>query len=237
MEILPSVDLMGGKVVRLVQGDPDRAKVYSADPVATARRWEQEGASGLHVVDLDAALERGSNLSLVEAILKAVSVDVEVGGGVRSLPRASRLLKAGADRVILGTAAFSDPTLPSALVKQFGGERVMAALDYREGTVVVRGWRETSKDLVQALNLLRRKGVRKFLLTDVNRDGTLGGPDVETLRRIARTRGVEVVASGGIRGLTDLAALKQTGVTGVVVGTALYEGLFSLQEAFRAVGE
>ncbi len=235
MEVLPSIDLMKGNVVRLVKGDPGRSKVYSSDPVATAGMWQEQGALRLHIVDLDAALEQGSNLSIIEAIVRSVDAEVEVGGGVRSLSQASHLLDLGVERVMLGTIALKDRRIVSSLIEAYGRDRVMVALDYLGGKVMVRGWKQASKPLMEAFGELVAEGVRRFLFTDVGRDGTLEGPDVETLVSIAGIRGIDVIASGGIRSLGDLVALKRVGVTGVVVGTALYEGLFTLGEALKTV--
>lgn len=235
MKVLPSVDLMSGKVVRLVKGDPSRSKVYSTDPVETAGRWKKEGASMLHIVDLDAALEQGSNLPIVEAIITAVDIDVEVGGGVRTVQGASRLLDSGVEKVVLGTAALRDKRIVSELISKYGGTRVMVALDYLGDRVMVRGWKEASKTLTEALSEMTDIGARRFLLTDVGRDGTLQGPDLQTLTEVSKSLRGEVVASGGVRGLEDLVALQKTGVAGVVIGTALYEGLFTLRDAVRIV--
>lgn len=230
------MDLLKGKVVRLVRGDPGQMKVYSVDPVATALRWEEEGASALHIIDLDATLERGSNLNLVEEIAAIVHISVQVGGGIRDASYASRLLDKGVNRILLGTLAFRDAEAVSGLLKKYGDDRVMVALDYRRGKVMTRGWRQEEAPLHKALLRFQGLGVKYFLLTDIQRDGTLEGPDLETLAHACRTPRIQVVASGGVRDLTDLAELKRIGVAGVVIGKALYEGMVSLKEAAR-VGE
>ena len=237
MEVIPAVDIMKGKVVRLFRGDPRRASSYEhlGDPVSLARRWEAEGARFIHVVDLDAALGIGGNLSVIGSLVKSVGVPVQVGGGIRSLGLARNMLSMGVERVILGSLAFSNPSAVKALLEEAGEEHVVVALDNYEGFVMVRGWKASAGVTVdEAAEKFRRLGVKLFLVTSVARDGTLSGPDLETLSRLCRC-GLEVIAAGGVGGIDDLLALKRLGVSGVVVGKALYEGRFSLSEALRAV--
>jgi len=237
MDVIPAVDIMKGKVVRLVKGDPRLARSYEhlGDPVSLARRWEAEGARFIHVVDLDAALNLGENLSVIELLVKSVDVPVQVGGGIRSLKLACKLLSIGVERVIVGSLAFSDPSAVKALLEKVGAEHVVVALDHSEGVVMIRGWKISAGVTVdEAAEGFRRLGVELFLVTSVARDGTLSGPDFKTLSRLCRS-GLRVIAAGGIRSLEDLLALKRLGASGVVVGKALYEGRFSLTEALRAV--
>jgi len=237
VEIIPAVDIMKGKVVRLVRGDPRLLSSYNhlGDPVSLARRWEAEGARFIHVVDLDAALGTGRNLKVIELIVKSVDASVQVGGGIRSLELARRLLLMGVNRVIIGSLAFSNPSVIEALLGEFGEERVVVALDHKEGVVMIKGWEISAGISVdEAAEKFRRFGVRLFLVTSVARDGTLLGPDIETLSRLCRS-GLKVIAAGGISSIEDLLALNRMGVHGVVVGKALYEGRFSLNEALRAV--
>ncbi len=237
MDVIPAVDLMGGKVVRLVRGDPKLATSYErlGDPVSVAKKWEAEGARFVHVVDLDAALELGSNLNVVESIAEAVRVPLEVGGGIRSIEAARHLFSIGVKRVVLGSVAFSSPSVVEALLGEFGGERVVVALDNVEGLVVVRGWKASAEVSVsEAVARFSKIGVKLFLVTSVARDGTLSGPDLDVLSQLCR-KGVSVIAAGGIGSLDDLVALKTLGVGAVVVGKALYEGRFSLGEALRTV--
>ena len=237
MDIIPAVDLMGGKVVRLVSGDPKLATSYErlGDPVSVAKKWEAEGARFVHVVDLDAALELGSNLKMVESITKAVRVRLQVGGGIRSVEAARHLFSIGVKRVVLGSVAFSSPSVVEALLGEFGEERVVVALDNLEGLVVVRGWKVSTKVSVsEAVARFSKMGFKLFLVTSVTRDGTLSGPDLDVLSQLCR-KGVSVIAAGGIGSLDDLVALKTLGVGAVVVGKALYEKRFSLNEALRTV--
>ena len=237
MDVIPAVDLMGGKVVRLVRGDPKLATSYEhlGDPVSVAKRWEGEGAHFIHVVDLDAALELGSNLNVVESIVRAVKVPLQVGGGIRSLKAARHLFLIGVKRLVLGSVVFSRPSVIKALLGEFGENRVVVALDNLEGFVMIRGWQASTLVTVDdAVAKVSRMGVKLFLVTSVAQDGTLSGPDFESLSQLC-SKGVNVIASGGIGSLYDLVALKRLGVSAVVVGKALYEGRFSLGEALRTV--
>jgi len=238
LKVIPAVDVMGGKVVRLLRGDPAYAKYYDdlGDPVALARRWEAEGAQILHVVDLDAALEAGSNADVIDDIVDALEVPVQVGGGIRSLDKARALLSAGVHRVILGSLAFQEPSSIQALLGEFGAGRVIVALDHLDGAVMVRGWRRPAATTVdEAVARFSRLGVELFLVTSVRRDGAMEGPDLGTLERLRRP-GICLIAAGGIKSLEDLLALKGLGVCGVVVGKALYEGKFTLRDALRTAG-
>ena len=237
MEVIPAVDIMKGKVVRLLRGDPRQITFYEylGDPIHLAMRWEAEGARLIHVIDLDAALGAGENLEIIKLILKSVNVPLQVGGGIRNLNLARRILSLGVRRVILGSLAFSNPSAVETLVNEFGEERVVVALDHKGGTVMVRGWKTSAGISVEAAaENFRKKGARIFLVTAVDRDGTLLGPDVKVLSSLCR-RGYRIIAAGGIRSIDDLLELKRLGVWGVVVGKALYEGRFSLSEALKAV--
>lgn len=237
MNIIPAVDLMGGKVVRLVRGNPQLATSYErlGNPVSVAKKWEAEGARFIHIVDLDAALERGSNLNMVESIAKAVRVQLQVGGGIRSVEDARHLFSIGVKRVVLGSIAFSSPSIVEALLGEFGEECVVVALDNLEGLVMIRGWKASTKVSVsEAVERFSKMGVKLFLVTSVTQDGTLLGPDLNVLSQLCR-KGVSVIAAGGIGSLDDLVALKTLGMVAVVVGKALYEGRFSLNEALRTV--
>jgi len=239
MDVIPAVDLMGGKVVRLVRGDPALATSYErlGDPVSVAKMWEAGGARFVHVVDLDAALGSGSNLEVVEAIARAVEVPLQVGGGIRSLEAARRIFSVGVKRAVLGSVAFSSPSVVNEILEEFGCSRVVIALDNLGGQVMVRGWKASTKVSVpQAVKRFSEMGIKLFLVTSVARDGTLSGPDLDVLSQLRRKE-FEVIAAGGIGRLKDLVALKKAGASAVVVGKALYEGKFSLSEALRTVGD
>ena len=239
MKIIPAVDLMNGKVVRLFQGDPQKAKTYNylGESVAVAKKWEEEGADALHIVDLDAALGNGDNLATVSEIIEAVNLPVQVGGGIRSLEKAETLLGIGADYVILGTLAFNKPEILKRLLEKFGN-RVIVALDHVNGRIMVEGWKKSAEMMVkEALSKFLELQVNTFLLTSISKDGTLEGVDLETLNQACKYKDARIIAAGGVGNLKDLAALKRIGVYGVVIGKALYEGAFTLKEALKVARE
>ena len=231
---------MNGRLARLSRGDPETAKYYEVfgDPVETAVHWEREGARFLHVVDLDAAGGRGDNRVLVRRILGEVGIPVQVGGGLRSPADVIEVLGLGASRALVGTLAFEKPEEFRRLLDQVGNERLVVALDYVEGQVVTRGWKQrTELLLTENFRNLLEMGVRMFLLTCVRRDGLMTGPDLETLSKCARIPGAKIIAAGGIGSLDDLEKLREIGVTEVVVGRALYERRFTLREALTMFPE
>lgn len=241
MEVIPAIDLLDGKCVRLYQGDYNQASVFSDNPVEIARQWAAEGATRLHVVDLDGAKEGKSvNLSVIEAIAKAIEIPVQVGGGLRDRLGVTRLLETGVQRAILGTVAVEKPELVSQLCQEFPNQ-IVVGIDARNGMVATRGWLETSE--VAATDLAQRmasQGAAAIIYTDIHRDGTLSGPNMEALRELAEAIDVPVIASGGVSSLTDLLSLlslESVGVNGVIVGRAIYTGDVSLKEAVRAVGD
>ena len=236
MEIFPAIDLMKGKVVRLTRGDPETLKAYEhfGEPVTVARKWESEGADAIHVIDLDAALDRGSNPQEIAKIAQAVNIPLQVGGGIRTLEIAQNLLRMGIDRIIVGALAFKETYALTKLLKDFGRERVVVALDHREGEVMVRGWRDATRLSVdEAMVKFLSLGVKLFLITSITKDGTLMGPDYNTLAKASNYLGVSIIAAGGVSSLEDLVTLRRIGVWGVIIGKALYEGVFNLREALE----
>lgn len=240
MDVIPAIDLLDGQCVRLYQGDYARAEVFSNDPAAIARQWVAQGAARLHVVDLDGAKQgRLANAAAIAAITAAVSVPVQVGGGLRDRPSVQALLELGVERAIVGTIAVEQPSLAAELCQAFPG-RIAISIDARQGLVATRGWLETSA--VRATELAQqfaRSGAAAIIYTDIQRDGTLTGPNLPALREVANSVNLPVIASGGVSSLTDLLsllALEPAGVSGVIVGKALYSGHLNLEEAVRAVG-
>lgn len=235
MIIFPAIDLRDGKCVRLVQGDFGRETVYSDDVAATALKWQNSGAKFLHVVDLDGA-RAGSpkNLDAIKKILDAVTIPIEVGGGVRSLDDIERLLTLGVRRVILGSVAVENPSLVAEAVARFGS-RIVVGIDARGGLVAVHGWERSST--VTADDLARRivtAGVKTIIYTDISRDGMLSGVDAGVFARLAKSSGAQIVASGGVKSIEDIRALKAVetqGVVGVIVGKAIYTGALDLSAA------
>jgi phosphoribosylformimino-5-aminoimidazole carboxamide ribotide isomerase len=236
-ELYPAIDILGGKAVRLEQGDFDRRTAYDADPLDAARRWVGQGARRLHLVDLDGAREgRPVNLGQLERIAADAGVPVQYGGGLRSVAGVEAALAAGADRVVVGTTAFTEPETLEAMV-QAGGARVWVALDVRDGVIATSGWMASTETTApQAATALRGRGVGGFVYTSVDRDGTLQGPDVEGVERVLGAAGeAPVVYSGGIGSIDDLRPLAPMPLEGVIVGKALYEGRFTVQEALEVL--
>jgi phosphoribosylformimino-5-aminoimidazole carboxamide ribotide isomerase len=238
MIVVPAIDLRGGKVVRLKQGQLQEEKVYGSDPVEVARRWESEGAARLHVVDLDAAVSGKPQFDAVASIIDAVGIPVEVGGGLRVLETAMRYHARGADRVIFGTAAVADPGVVQEAARLWP-EAVAVALDARNGKVAVAGWKEITRvDAVELGKRVKGWGVSRLQYTDVMRDGTLMGPNLTGIEAMARQSGLPITAAGGISildDLTRLAALEPVGVDEVIVGKALYERRFTLGQAIEVL--
>ncbi len=238
MEVIPAIDLLGGHCVRLYQGDYQKSETFNEDPVTVAQQWVEQGATRLHLVDLDGA-KAGEQLNL-KAIVKAISpIPVQVGGGLRSYAAVSNLLGLGVQRAILGTVAVENPDLIGQLCQEFSGQ-IAVGIDARNGKVATRGWLETSE--IMATDLAKRMeklGVATIIYTDIHRDGTLKGPNIPALREMAEHIDIPIVASGGVSSLTDLLsllALEPMGVNSVIVGRALYTGDVSLKEAIQAVG-
>lgn len=235
MDLFPAIDLRGGKCVRLVQGDYAQETVYGGDPVAMAKEFEAAGAPWVHVVDLDAARSgRPENRDVVAAIAAAVSVPVQTGGGIRDEFSAEALLGAGVRRVVIGTAALEQPALVRRLAARHPG-RIVVGLDGRAGEAALRGWTEGSGvTVLDAVSRFEDVGVAAFVVTDISRDGMLAGPDLPGLRAVLERTTVDVIASGGVASLDDLRALAALPVAGAIVGKAIYEGVFSVEEAVAA---
>ena len=239
-ELLPAIDLRGGRVVRLKQGDFARETAYSEDPAAVARDFADAGATWLHVVDLDGARTgEPAQAASVGAILDAVGgrVRVEVAGGLRSVAAVHRVVDGGAARVVVGTAAVRDPAFAAELVRVHGGARIAAAIDVRDGRASGEGWapEAASSDALDVIRALAEAGVTTFEVTAIERDGLLAGPDLELLGQAVALEAGRIVASAGIASLDDLAAVRALGCSGAIVGRALYEGHLDLRAAVRAV--
>lgn len=234
MVVIPAIDIRGGKVVRLTRGELAEETVYGSMPVEAARRWEGEGAGRLHVVDLDAAISGKPQFEAIADVIGAVRIPVEVGGGLRVLENAMRYRERGADRVIFGTAAVAAPGVVQAAVELWP-DAVAVALDAKRGKVAVAGWQEiTTVDATELAVRVKAWGVRRIQYTDVVRDGTLVGPNLEGLEQVARAAALRVTAAGGVATLEDLGRLRglqELGVDEVIVGKALYERRFTLAQA------
>ena len=235
MEIFPAIDLKEGKAVRLSKGEMSSAKIYSDEPWELAKRFEYMGAKWLHVVDLDGAFAgEAVNFKTIEKIVKSTNLRVQVGGGIRDEARIKAYLELGVNRVILGSVALKDPGFVKKMAKIYP---VVVGIDAKDGCVAVQGWADVSE--IKASDLAATfagAGVQAIICTDISKDGMLGGVNVEFTRQIARASGVETIASGGVSGLEDILALKNTGeVGGVIVGKAYYEGRIDLKAALREV--
>ncbi|MCH7734798.1 MAG: 1-(5-phosphoribosyl)-5-[(5-phosphoribosylamino)methylideneamino]imidazole-4-carboxamide isomerase [Chloroflexi bacterium] len=233
MEVIPAIDLRDGKCVRLTQGDYDRETVFSDDPIAVAERWVVSGARRIHVVDLDGARDGvRANAAVVERIAREADVPLQVGGGIRTADDAAGLIDLGVDRVIFGTAAVESPAEVESAVARLGPEHVVVGLDARDGLISTRGWLEntglSALDLVQDM---AARGVTRYLHTDVGRDGTLTGPNVDAIEDILSNVRISLVAAGGFAELSHLAEVAKIGVEAVVIGTAIYTGAIDFEDA------
>ncbi len=236
MEVIPAIDLKSGRCVRLYQGDYQQETVYSNDPRSVALDWQEQGAPRLHMVDLDGAVEgRPANLRVVTDIVGSLTIPVQVGGGIRDIETAQAMLEAGAERVVIGTAAVRNPSLVSQLCQNYGSQRVVVAVDARDGRVAIEGWtQETSMDAEALGNRMAELGVIRLLYTDISRDGTLTEPNFGANAELVKSTGLAVQASGGISSLEHISRLVEAGVEGAIVGRALYTGDIKLAEAIAA---
>lgn len=238
LELLPAVDVAGGRAVRLVQGAAGTETGYG-DPLDAAADWARQGASWIHLVDLDAAFGRGENTEVLRLVIDQVpGVRIELSGGIRDDASLERALESGAARVNLGTAALEDPDWTASAIERFG-DRVAVGLDVRGTTLAARGWTRDGGDLWTVLDRLEAVGCARYVVTDVTRDGTLQGPNLALLTRVVERTGKPVVASGGVATLDDVAALRgltPAGLEGAIVGKALYAGAFTLTEALAVAG-
>lgn len=239
MILLPAIDIKDGKCVRLYQGDFDRLTTYDADPAQVARRWQEAGASWLHIVDLDGAIAgQPTNFEVISRIRKGVSLHIEYGGGMRTLADMQRMLDAGIDRIVLGTIAITNQTLLREALQRWS-ERIAVGLDARDGRVAIAGWRETSPVQVTTLaSELCASGVQHFIYTDIARDGALQGPNLSGLQAMQTAitgapHRSALIASGGISTIDDLRAIAQLGIEGAIVGKALYTGAIDLATAIQ----
>ncbi len=238
MFIFPAIDLFDGKAVRLTRGDYNQMTVYDNDPAGVAKRFYAAGATKLHVVDLEGAKDgTTANLDTIRAVLSATPLEAEIGGGVRSLDTVETYLKAGAARVILGTAAIEDPSFLRGAAKEYG-EHIAVGVDIKDGYVAVRGWTEVSgRECFEFCRELQSLGIRTVISTDISRDGMQSGTNRELYARLKNELSMNIIASGGISTVEDIAAMRQLGVYGAIVGRVLYTGALALEDALTAARE
>ncbi len=233
MQLYPAIDIKGGKCVRLTQGLFDNVTVYSDAPAEMARFWVSQGATFLHLVDLDGALAGHSvNEAVIRGVVEAAGVSVQLGGGIRSVETVEKMLKLGVARVIIGTKAAEQPEFIRELVETFGAERIVAGVDARDGRVAVAGWERVSELTAGELCLqMKAYGVRHIVYTDISRDGMLTGPNVAATKALAEATGLDIIASGGVSSMEDLRELYKNGIQGAIIGKALYEKRIDFREA------
>ncbi len=234
LQLLPAIDVKGGRAVRLVQGELSKESAYGA-PIEVAREFVEAGAEWIHLVDLDAAFGIGSNADLLAEVIASVDIKVELSGGIRDDESLRRALATGCKRVNLGTAALEDPIWTAKVISEFG-DRIAVGLDVRGHTLAARGWTKEGGDLFETLERLDRDGCSRYIVTDVAKDGTLAGPNIELLKAVCAATSRPVIASGGVSTLKDLAdlrALTDIGIEGAIVGKALYAGAFTLPQAIE----
>lgn len=231
MKIIPAIDLMDGQVVRLVKGDPSQKTVYSDNPSEIAKKWQSAGADMLHIVDLDATLGRGSNLTIIKKMLSELDVPVEIAGGLRD---ESTILEIGkiSDRVVLGTLAFQDKKTVLKISDSLGKKKIVISVDQIDGKIAVNGWQKSLETtLLDGMNEFLELGFTEFLLTSISRDGTMQGPDLESLQKACSLESANVIASGGVSGIDDIKQIKSLNPYGVILGKALYENKISIEDA------
>jgi phosphoribosylformimino-5-aminoimidazole carboxamide ribotide isomerase len=240
MEVIPAIDLLGGNCVRLYQGDYGQSEIFGEDPVTMAKQWQDQGATRLHLVDLDGA-KTGEpvNLAVIAKVVAALDIPVQVGGGLRDRDRIAQLLSLGVRSAILGTVAVEKPELVGEVCAEFPGQ-IIVGIDARNGKVATQGWLETSEvEAIELAGRMAKLGAAAIIYTDIHRDGTMQGPNIDALRELATHIDIPVIASGGISSVTDLMnllCLEAIGVSGAIVGRAIYTGDVVLKEAIRAVG-
>ena len=237
MEVIPAIDLRGGRCVRLYQGDYSKETVYSDDPLEVALKWQEMGATRIHVVDLDgAASGKPENMAVLKRLADSVDVALQVGGGIRDMSTCEEMLDMGVQRIVLGTVAVQEPSLVEQLCRRLGSEAVVVGVDAKDGMVAIRGWLEsTSSTALELIHRMEGLGVKRFLYTDISRDGTLTEPNFQAVDEVVRGSNAAIIAAGGVSSIEQLEHLSSVGVEGAIVGMALYTGAIDLKEAIASV--
>ena len=237
MQLYPAIDIKEGKCVRLTQGVFDNIKVYSDSPSQIAKLWVSQGATFLHLVDLDGALAgKAVNGAIIKEIIEAVDVPVQLGGGIRSEEAVKSILDLGVHRVIIGTKAVKEPEFIKVLIERFGPEQIVAGIDAKDGKVAVEGWEKVSTlTAIELCSKMKEYGVRHVVYTDISRDGMLTGPNISATKKLTEEIGMDIIASGGVSCMEDLQKLYEEGIGGTIIGKALYEKRLNLEDAIRRV--
>ena len=233
MELIPAIDIRDGKCVRLYQGDYNKETIYSNSPSDVAIRWENAGASSIHIVDLDGA-KAGTpvNLDLVENIVSSVNIKVQLGGGIRTLESAKKARSIGVNRIVMGTTAVQDPNIIQKICEEIGPETFVVSIDAKDSQVVINGWTQDSKlDIFELINRIESMGVKRFVYTDITKDGTLTNPNFKTIEQIANKTSLNMLVAGGISSTEHLITLSELGIEGAIVGKAIYTGDIDIQKA------
>ena len=234
MLIMPAVDIKGGKCVQLVQGEPGTEQVVIENPEKVARYWEDKGANIIHVIDLDGTLEGKTNLKTIKEILEEINVPIQLGGGIRSIEYAQKLLNLDIERLIIGTMGIEHPEIISKLSDEYGSDRIMISLDSKDSKVVIKGWKEKiNKTATELSNEFKERGAGSILFTNVDVEGLLGGFDVNPVLELIKSVDIPIVYSGGITTIEDIEKLSTTGVKGIVIGSALYKNKIKLEDALK----
>lgn len=231
MKIIPAIDLIDGQVVRLVRGNPENKTIYSKNPLEVAIKWQNSGADMLHIVDLDATLGRGSNLETIKKIVHEIEIPVQIAGGLRETKLIHEIANI-ATRVVLGTIAFQQHGVMQQLFDSLGSDKIVISADHVDGKIVIKGWQEnTEKPLIDSMQEFLDMGFTEFLVTNVNRDGTMQGPDLSYLSKACSLNNANVIASGGISNIDDVRLVKDKNAYGIILGKALYENKITIEEA------
>ena len=229
--VIPAIDIHNGKCVRLTSGKLNKIKVYHEDPLNALRFWIKKGADLIHIVDLDAAFGIGNNYELIEKMVSLGDIKIQMGGGIRSEERAAKLIELGISRIVIGTAAVRNPQFVKKLSEKFGSDRIIVALDHKGGKPAVKGWTEIiNTDVFKLGSIMEENGAGYVLMSSVEADGTLKGPDLENTKKMVEYLSIPVIAAGGIRNKEDIINLKKIGVAAVIVGKAFYEGLVDFDD-------
>ena len=231
MKIVPSIDLLDGKVVRLKQGNPDLATFYDYNPVELVKKWQEIGISRMHIVDLDATLERGNNYELIKKISKNTKLEIQIGGGIRDIEYAKKISK-DVSKIVIGTIAMKNKELFQNICEEVGLSKIILSLDYIHDQIMINGWRdETGRNLYDSILEFVNSGIETILLTAIKKDGMLEGPDVETLQKVRKNTNIEIQASGGFSSIEDIKKVRNIGVEYIILGRAIHSKIISIEDA------